>query len=278
MQITEVEDIVHVLGISGGKDSAALAIHMRDKIPQMHYYFCDTGEELAETYEYLGILETCLGKPIKRLNPDRPFSHYLKVYSNYLPSPRMRWCTAMLKLKPFEDWLENEFAGRKVRSYVAIRADEDRDGYISHKPQIETVYPFKQDGIGRDDVIKILEEFSVGVPSYYDWRTRSGCYFCFFQRKAEWVGLKERHPDLYEKAKSYEKTEPDPVTGRRYTWSQNESLDELEQPERVAQIKAGHSALMAREAARKKPARLLEMFEEALDAEDDTEPCMMCHL
>ena len=47
----------HVLGLSGGKDSTALAIYMRDKVPQMEYYFCDTGAELAETYEYIEKLQ-----------------------------------------------------------------------------------------------------------------------------------------------------------------------------------------------------------------------------
>ena len=66
------KQIVNVLGISGGKDSTALAVYLRDRIPDMHYYFCDTGEELEETYEYLTSVETYLGKPIVRLNPERP--------------------------------------------------------------------------------------------------------------------------------------------------------------------------------------------------------------
>lgn len=165
---------MHVLGISGGKDSTALAVHMRDRVPDMHYYFCDTGEELPETYEYLDAVETYLGKPIARLNPDRPFSHYLKIYNNYLPSAWMRWCTAQLKLKPFEQWIDTEFPDCKVFSYVAIRADEDRDGYISHKPEIVPVYPFKEAGISKEEVYAILEEVELGLPKYYEWRTRSG--------------------------------------------------------------------------------------------------------
>ena len=43
----------HLLGISGGKDSAALAIYMREKIPEMEYVFCDTGKELKETYDFI---------------------------------------------------------------------------------------------------------------------------------------------------------------------------------------------------------------------------------
>jgi len=60
--------IRHICGISGGKDSSALAVYMRDRVPEMEYFFCDTGAELPETYEYLDKLETGLGKPIARLN------------------------------------------------------------------------------------------------------------------------------------------------------------------------------------------------------------------
>ena len=271
---------VHVLGVSGGKDSAALAVYMRDRVPNMHYYFCDTGEELQETYEYLGQMENFLGTTITRLNPDRPFSHYLKIYNNYLPSPRMRWCTAKLKIEPFERWLDVEFANANIMSYVAIRADEDRDGYISHRENIQAVYPFKEAGIDKEGVYRILEDAGIGLPEYYKWRTRSGCYFCFFQRKVEWANLKREHPGLYEKAKSFEKEELDPLTGRikRYTWSQNESLIQLEQPERVAKIRAMHESAMVEEEQNRKPKRLAEIFEKVLDDEDDDEPCMICHL
>ena len=56
----------HICGISGGKDSSALAVYMRREIPNMEYFFCDTGAELPETYEYLTRLEVVLGKPIRR--------------------------------------------------------------------------------------------------------------------------------------------------------------------------------------------------------------------
>ena len=69
-----------MLGLSGGKDSSALAIYMRDRVPDMEYFFCDTGAELPETYEYLDLLEAALGKKIARLNADRDFDHWLQVY------------------------------------------------------------------------------------------------------------------------------------------------------------------------------------------------------
>ena len=60
--------IRHVLGLSGGKDSSALAVYMRDRVPEMEYFFSDTGKELQETYDFLDRLEAFLGKPIVRLN------------------------------------------------------------------------------------------------------------------------------------------------------------------------------------------------------------------
>jgi 3'-phosphoadenosine 5'-phosphosulfate sulfotransferase (PAPS reductase)/FAD synthetase len=220
--MNDEKTVRHLLGLSGGKDSAALAIYMRDKVPEIEYYFTDTGAELPETLEFVDLMEDYLGKEITRLNGGRQFDYYLKLHNNYLPSAQQRWCTINLKLKPFEEFVGDD----EVISYVGIRADEpQREGYISTKPNIKAVFPFKEDGLVRDDIIKILEDSGLGLPKYYEWRSRSGCHFCFYQRKIEWIGLYENHPELFEDAKRYEKY--DDKTGKRYTWSQGESLDEL---------------------------------------------------
>lgn len=262
----------HILGLSGGKDSTALAVYMRDRVPEMEYVFCDTQKELPETYEYLDRVEAFLGKKVHRLNAQRGFDHWLKVYGGYLPSSRMRWCTRMLKLKPLEDFVGQD----NVVSYIAIRADEDRDGYISTKPNISVAYPFKEAGITLADVERILENSGLGLPKYYEWRTRSGCYFCFFQRKAEWVGLMEHHPELFEAAKAYEKM--DEAAGVRYTWTERESLEELSRGERVAEIKRKHEKAMKENAARIRGQRLYQILGAALDDDDDSEPCLICNL
>lgn len=264
-------NVRHILSLSGGKDSTALAIYMRERVPQMEYVFCDTDKELKETYEYLDKVEHFLGKKIVRLRDDRGFDHWLQVYGGYLPSSRMRWCTRMLKIKPFEKYVGDDL----ILMYVGIRADEDRTAYVSSKPNITAVYPFREDGITLDGVHRILEESGIGLPSYYDWRTRSGCYFCFFQRRAEWVGLLEHHPDLFEEAKKYEKI--DPVSGDNFTWNQRESLEELAAPERVREIKERHEKAMREKQKRRSNMPLLEILEEVLDDEDDTLPCSFCH-
>lgn len=267
----------HILTLSGGKDSTALALHVAAKYPELpvEYVFTDTHKELPETYEYLSKIEAVLGKPIVRVSSDqaeRGFDHYLKLYGGYLPSPGMRWCTRMLKIEPFEQYVGDD----PVVLYVGIRADEDRTGYISTKPNITTRFPFKEDGVDKEGVFRILEESGIGLPKYYEWRTRSGCYFCFFQRRNEWVGLKERHPDLFELSKQYEKEE------EGYTWSQQESLSELERPERIQQIKERHAA--ARERDRRRRSTLADVFlgDEFEDRPDENdyleEGCTICHI
>lgn len=327
----------HVLGISGGKDSAALAIYLKNLYPtlEIEYYTCDTGKELDETYQLITNLEIYLGAKIKLLkaaenSSEAPFDHFLKMYGGFLPSSNARWCTKKLKLEPFEKFVGEE----DVISYVGIRGDENREGYISTKKNIQSIFPFRkniwsqdvttkflsnqnidkikslinkveilsnknnllkiiespittsfnlssklnnmlennvvdfnklifqflktteyplsketnfpllnnEDVLIRDDIFRILEESGVGVPKYYKKvefeseskigqysRSRSGCYFCFFQQKIEWIWLYEQHPELYLKAMEYEKD--------GYTWNQEESLADLIKPVRMKKIK-----------------------------------------
>lgn len=352
----------HVLGISGGKDSAALAIYMKTKYPSLDIalYSCDTGKELDETYQLIKNLEVYLGVKINLLqaaqnSSEDPFDHFLKMYGGFLPSSNSRWCTKKLKLEPFEKYVGSD----PVISYVGIRGDEEREGYISTKKNIQSIFPFRkniwsedviakmlgnqnfdnlqtlarnidfgrfqekatqiiskkldysftqaqklnalidtdvkafnhlvfeflkttnyplanedsfelldnEDVLVRDDIFRILEESGVGVPAYYkkiDFdingkagqysRSRSGCYFCFFQQKIEWVWLYEQHPELYNKAMEYEKD--------GYTWGQHESLEELIKPERIAAIKEEYIKRMERKSQTQSP-YLIDILGEA---------------
>ncbi|OPY77736.1 MAG: hypothetical protein A4E65_02624 [Syntrophorhabdus sp. PtaU1.Bin153] len=232
-QTTKTKETRHILALSGGKDSSALAVYLLGKIPDLEYVFCDTGEELEETYEYINKLQNVLCKAVTWLKSEKDFKYYLDLYNGVLPDANTRWCTRMLKLRPYEDFIGND----PVISYVGIRADEShRKGYISTKPNIKTVFPFIESNVRHDDVLRLLDEAGLGLPEYYKWRSRSGCYFCFFQQKREWVGLLENHPDLFKKSMNYEKTDPR-EGGTRFTWNDDESLTELAQSERIAQIK-----------------------------------------
>lgn len=266
------EAVRHIVTLSGGKDSTALALYLREKHPETdyEYLFCDTHKELPETYEYLARIEARLGRPIVRLaseHGDRGFDHFLKLYGGFLPSPSARWCTRLLKIEPFEKYVGDD----PTLLYVGIRADENRGGYISTKPNITAVFPFKEDGLAKGDVLRLLETSGVGVPKYYEWRSRSGCYFCFFQQRGEWVRLRREHPDLYEKAKAYEKEE------EGYTWVSHESLTQIEDPARTQQILDREAKDRERRAARRRPKTLGQAFGYEALGDDEDDLCLMCH-
>lgn len=274
----------HVLGLSGGKDSAALAVYMRQHYPELEieYFFTDTGKELPEVYEFLGKLEGFLGKPILRLNPTRDFDFWLREYNNFLPSPNTRWCTRQLKLLPFKNWVKPMLAaGDTVTSYVAIRSDEEyRQGYISSDDNLIIKLPFRENGIDKKSVLDILEASGVGYPKYYEWRSRSGCTFCFYQQKIEWVRLKERHPEAYEEAKQYEKIALE--SNSPFTWIQGESLTELEQPNRVSQIKKDFETRKQKEIDRRpvnplRPINFNIELDELYLEDEGGGACLVCH-
>lgn len=258
-------EVRHIVPVSGGKDSAALAIYMKKNYPHIpvEYVFSDTQSELPETYEFLERLEALLGQKIVKLNamdfmnierkPNRNvFDFFLnEMYSGFLPSPRARWCTINMKIKPFEKYIGNNTA----YSYIGIRGDENRSGYVSqnkkppvlsNQPNIIPVYPFKEDGVTMADVKDLLESSGIGLPKYYEWRSRSGCYFCFYQQIGEWQRLKEEHPELFEKAKQYEKTSGP----KKFTWVEGRSLQDIE--------------------------KLTTKYE--VDNPDDTDGCAICHI
>lgn len=367
-----MKNVRHVLGISGGKDSAALAIYMKENYPDLNieYYTADTGKELDETYQLIENLESKLGKEIIRLKAyDKshilPFDHKLKTLGGFLPSQQNRWCTKYLKLDPFEKFVGSD----PVISYVGIRGDEDREGYISRKANIQSIFPFRrniwsedviskflaninidktieiygslslngkakradeilntklsvnhnqqqklnqllnlglkefnkavfeflkstnyplssestfplidnEDILVRDDIFRILENSGVGVPAYYKEvefevngkkstyaRSRSGCFFCFYQQKIEWVWLFEQHPEKFEEAMEYEKS--------GYNWIQDESLSELIKPERIIQIKEEYIKRTERQNRPQSPF-LLDILSDA-----EEEGCASCFI
>ncbi|MBT0878855.1 phosphoadenosine phosphosulfate reductase family protein [Campylobacter sp. RM12642] len=279
---------LHIISISGGKDSAAMAIYLKDKYPdrKFEYLFFDTGEELQDTYDYLSKLQAVTGIKIEKLLPKKSFKELLFEHNNFLPSPQQRWCTKRMKLETFLEKIK-QYEGCKIFNYVGIRADEDRLGLVPNQDNIITVMPFKDDGITLEDVKRILNDSGLGLPKYYTpvkdekydieyYRTRSGCYFCFFMRQIEWVWLYEKHPDEFQKAMEFEK--------EGYTWIQGMPLSELCKAENIDRIKKTFKAYEERkkQAKNKKDLLLgrefLSKHDKDLEDFEDDKFCSFCTL
>lgn len=262
----------HIMSLSGGKDSSALAVllsreNIREKynIENLEYVFCDTGLELPEVYSYLAKMELLLDIKIIYLKSSLSLDELIELRGGYLPTANARYCTTQLKVFPYLKHLRT-YGSDEITSYIGIRNDEQhRTGSLATDKNVTTVYPFIDLGLNREDIITILKDSELGLPEYYKWRSRSGCYLCFFQRKVEWIGLLERHPDLYWKASAYEH--------RGFTWCGNkESLKDLARPERIAEVKR-------RAALARKSNNAIDLWRE-IEEDDDLEDnaCNICHV
>jgi hypothetical protein len=215
-----------------GKDSLATALVQLAKEPEMDYEFMfnPTGEELPEVIEWIDKVEKHLGKPISRVgeNLGGIIEHEMNWF---LPSRDRRYCTRMAKIEPMETFIGKDPA----LVYYGIRADENRGGYNNLKyKNITPVYPLKEAGINLAMVYQINHNAGLKPPTFFwqrlwdevagkvgaeyikenfkewdidalfSWRTRANCSMCFNQRRYEWVGLLEHHPDMFWKYEGWE--------------------------------------------------------------------------
>lgn len=266
-----MEKTHHILNLSGGKDSTALALHIKENYPEIHsqleYVFYDTGCDLKETYTYLNKIKVFIGKPITYVKPEKSFEDIF-YSTKILPSIFNRWCTVRLKVLPSLKFLKNKIYNEgidKIKLYVGIRADETfRKGVVLkssfEKKYLEPVYPLIEDGLRKQDVENILISSGINYPDYYKWRPRNGCPFCPFQSLYEWVMLYENQPNDFYKAMEYEANR---TIGYKVDFRFNIKmpLSEIILPENIKKIKEEHKLKIEKQKKQKKPKlKLIDVF------------------
>jgi hypothetical protein len=169
----------HIIGLSGGKDSTAMALRLAELEPRDYEYVCTpTGEEPPEWEDHMARLEEKLGAPITRLGDDTLAG--LVERWNALPNWRQRWCTRKLKIEPFYNYV---FSNLPVTCYVGLRYDESfREGFSTGEIEgFHQRFPLQEWGWGLAEVLNYLRE---GHGIVIDFRT--DCMNCFFQTLWEW--------------------------------------------------------------------------------------------
>ena len=116
-----------VAGMSGGKDSTALALWLRFEsgIPpeRLRFEFADTGNEDALTYAFLAYLRTVIGE-IHTVQPDLDFWE-LARHKRRFPSRKARFCTSTLKIEPSHRSLAAHMdAGQRILKATGVRHAE----------------------------------------------------------------------------------------------------------------------------------------------------------
>lgn len=185
---------IHIVGVSGGKDSTALALRLKEISPQDYIYICTpTGDELPEMEMHWRRLGILLGKPLLRLGPGYDLKECFRRNKG-LPNWRMRFCTPDLKIKPCQEWINRQAsAGHDVTLYIGLRADEEgREGGIYDNCSVR--FPFRDWGWSLAEIRQYLCEKGVDIPR------RTDCARCFFQTLPEWWMLWREHPEIFEDA------------------------------------------------------------------------------
>lgn len=192
-----MSDPIHIVAISGGKDSTAMALRLSEVEPR-NYSFCitPTGRELPEMNDHWAHIEQLLGKPLLRIPGPSLMDLILKYRA--LPNWHMRWCTRQVKIEPFMEYASSH---APAVCYVGIRADEsdERDGTDWKGIKgVKQDLPLVRWGWGLNRVTSYLAERGVIIPK------RTDCDICFFQRLGEWHDLWLKYPDKWQEGEALE--------------------------------------------------------------------------
>lgn len=173
-----------------------MALFLAEIEPADYTYVCTpTGNELPEMVDHWIKIGKLLGKPILPVTCGRSLGGLISL-QNALPNWRMRWCTRMLKIEPFQRYC---MAHLPATVFVGIRADEVRDGVEHDMPLlIGQRFPLVEWGWGIGDVKSYLKRRGVTIPE------RTDCAACFFQTLGEWWNLWKQHPEKYAEAEGWE--------------------------------------------------------------------------
>lgn len=183
-----------IASVSGGKDSTALMLALREaELPHLRV-FADTGWEAPETYRYLDLLRERLG-PIDVVGVEGGM-RARAMYRASFPGRMQRWCTQELKIDPLRAYHDDVIArtGVETASCLGIRAAESESRSRMAEVEDEPTGPRLWGGwIWRpllrwtiDDVIEIHKRHGVPMnPLYHQGFDRVGCFPCIFARKEE---------------------------------------------------------------------------------------------
>jgi len=183
----------HIVALSGGKDSTAMALALQENEPRPYeYLFTPTGRELPEMEQHMRDLELELLTPITRLS-NRTLDYWIEHFQA-LPNHRQRWCTRLLKIEPALAFMKSVKNGVL---YVGLRSDEPtREGIYSN--DIRCDFPFKRWGWGEPEVWSFLDARGIRIPP------RTDCDNCYAQRLYQWEDLYKNHPLRYAEMEALE--------------------------------------------------------------------------
>lgn len=200
-----------IASLSGGKDSTALALWLREQGIQFRAVFMDTGWEHPDTYEYLRSLPQHIGVEIEWIDPPL-FMPALILHEGCFPTLHRRFCTRQLKIKPVSRWLRCEYPTGLPILANGIRYSESKsrarmnrwDEFPEHR-QVWLWRPLLP--LSEQDVIDLHSRHGVPPnPLYLRQSTRVGCWPCIFASKSDIRSVAEETPWRIDEIRTLEKS------------------------------------------------------------------------
>jgi 3'-phosphoadenosine 5'-phosphosulfate sulfotransferase (PAPS reductase)/FAD synthetase len=178
-----------------------MAFLLKEREPRPYNYVCTpTGDELPEMFEFWKWLgsDEALGKPLVPIMASTLKAEVKR--QNCIPNDRMRWCTRILKIEPYRQFLIEQAALGPVVSYVGLRADEEgrAGGAYDDIDGVTMRFALREWGMGEPEVQATLGERGIEVPE------RTDCARCYHQRLGEWWRLWHDHPEIFADAEGEE--------------------------------------------------------------------------
>ena len=213
---------LHVVSLSGGKDSTAMLLRMIDEnMPIDIILFCDTGLEFPEMYEHLEKLEHNIGRPITRIRSFHTFDYFLtekevlvkhkrnREYNNVRgygwPGPVNRWCTKELKTIPREKFLKQLQEHYDVIEYVGLAADEGYRLERKNNRRENNRHPLVDWGMTEADCLQYCYDRGYTWGGLYDKYERVSCWCCPLQPLTELRILYRDYPELWKTLVEWDK-------------------------------------------------------------------------
>ncbi len=195
-------DVKVYLSHGGGVNSWALYLWLieQGEKPEEDFeaVFVNHGTDWPETYEYMDMM-IAKGYPVTVIQPDAQGFDNLYDYcfegAVDIPNRLLRWCTDKFKIRP-----QKLYQQKPCVAMVGYDAGEpDRvNARFGSGGGVEYRFPLVEEGINRQGCIEIIQSNGLPVPP------KSGCYICPFQKRSQWIELRERHPELFCKAQKLE--------------------------------------------------------------------------